>query len=331
MFMPPPPAPEMNTDMDILNQAAEQSDLAILTLGRNAGEGRDRKVENDFTLTEVEMTMIKNISTAFHKKGKKFVIVLNIGGVIETASWRDEADAILLAWQPGLEGGNSIADLLSGKVNPSGKLATSFPMKYEDVPSAKNFPGRELDPSAPSNPMRGKASEVIYEDGIYVGYRYYQSFHVKTAYPFGFGLSYTQFDYSNLKLSSESFNDNLLVSVTVTNTGKTAGKEVVELYLSAPAKTMDKPEEELKGFSKTRLLKPGESQTIQIPLSAASLASFSTSLTRWVAEAGKYKIRIGASADDIKINKEFTLEKEILLPQLNKVLVPQVVINEMKP
>jgi beta-glucosidase len=330
-FFLPPPIPEMKPDLDLINQSAEQSDLAIYTLSRNAGEGQDRKVENDFTLSDDEKAVIKEISDAFHKKGKKLVVVLNIGGVIETASWRDEADAILLAWQPGLEGGNSMTDILSGKQNPSGKLAVSFPMKYEDVPSAKSFPGRELDPNYKGNAMMGKPSEIIYEDGIYVGYRYYQSFHVKTAYPFGYGLSYTKFDYTNLTISSMSFSGNLMVSVTVTNTGKTPGKEVVELYLSAPAKTMNKPEEELKGFAKTRSLNPGESQTVQIVLTASSLASFSSSLTRWVAEPGKYKIRIGGSAEDIRMNKEFTLEKEILLPELNKVMLPQVTINELKP
>lgn len=330
-FFLPPPIPEKKQEMDMLNQAAEESDLAVITLGRNAGEGRDRKVENDFNLTEDENMMISQISDAFHKKGKHLIVVLNIGGVIETASWRDKADAILLAWQPGLEGGNSIADVISGKLNPSGKLATSFPMKYDDVSSSKSFPGRELDPGASGNPMMGKPSEVIYEDGIYVGYRYYQSFHIKTAYPFGYGLSYTQFKYSNLVLSSASFKDQLQVTVTVTNTGNTSGKEVVELYLSAPAGKMNKPEEELKAFAKTKSLKPGESQTIHLSLDASSLASFDTDLTRWVADAGTYQVKIGASAEDIKLTKDFTLASQILLPQLNKVLAPQVEIKEIKP
>jgi beta-glucosidase len=330
-FFLPPPIPEKKQEMDLLNQAAEESNLAIFTLGRNAGEGQDRKVDNDFNLSEDEKMMISQISESFHKKGKKLIVVLNIGGVVEMDSWRDKADAILLAWQPGLEGGNAIADVMSGKQNPSGKLATSFPIKYEDVSSAKSFPGRVLDPNAPGNPMMGKPSEVIYEDGIYVGYRYYQTFHVKTAYPFGFGLSYTQFKYSNLALSSPSFKDHLQVSVTVTNTGKLAGKEVVELYLSAPKGKIGKPEEELKAFAKTRSLKPGESQTIQLILNASSLASFDTDLTRWVADAGTYQVKIGSSADDIKLKKEFTLGKEILLPQLNKVLIPTVEIKEMKP
>jgi beta-glucosidase len=330
-FFLPPPIPEKKHEMDMLNQAAEESDLAILTLGRNSGEGQDRKVENDFNLSEDESMMISQISDAFHKQGKKLIVVLNVGGVIETASWKEKTDAILLAWQPGLEGGNAIADVLSGKQNPSGKLATSFPMKYDDVSSSKSFPGRVLDPNAPGNPMMGKPSEVIYDDGIYVGYRYYLSFHVKTAYPFGYGMSYTQFKYSNLVLSSGSFRDKLQASVTVTNTGSVAGKEVVELYLSAPAGKINKPEEELKAFAKTQLLKPGESQTIRLSLDASSLASFDTDLTRWVADAGTYQLKIGASAEDIKLKKDFTLDKKILLPQLNKVLVPQVEIKEIKP
>ena len=332
-FMLPPPIPEYKAESDLVNRLAEQTDLAIITLGRNAGEGADRKVENDFTISDFERALLKQVSEAFHKKGKKLVVVLNIGGVIETESWRNVADAILLAWQPGLEGGNAIADVLSGKQNPSGKLATSFPVNYEDLSSAKNFPGHELETStAPStNPMMGKPSEVIYEEGIYVGYRYFQSFHVKTAYPFGYGLSYTKFNYSNLVLSNPSFNGKLTASVTVTNTGKHAGKEVVELYLSAPAKKLYKPGEELKGFTKTRLLKPGESQTVQITLNTASLASFDTSLTRWVAEAGTYKVKIGSSVEDIRLSKDFSLAKELQLPKLNKVLVPPVDIHEMIP
>jgi beta-glucosidase len=288
-------------------------------------------VENDFTLSGDERIMIKQIAEAFHKKGKKLIVVLNIGGVVETDSWRGDADAILLAWQPGQEGGKSITDVLSGKQNPSGKLATSFPLKYEDVPSARNFPGRVLDPNAPGNPMMGKPAEVIYEDGIYVGYRYYQSFHVKTAYPFGYGLSYTHFKYSNLSLSSSSFKNKMLVNVTVTNTGRTAGKEVVELYLTAPAGKINKPEEELKGFAKTRLLNPGESQTLQLVLNTGSLASFDTNQTRWVADAGTYRVKIGASVEDIRLTKDFTLGNPIQLEKLNKVLAPAVEIKEMKP
>ncbi len=331
-FMLPPPIPEMKPDAASVASEAESSDLAIFTIGRNAGEGADRKVEKDFNLSDDEKDMIKQVSDAFHAKGKKLIVVLNIGGVIETDSWRGLADGILLAWQPGLEGGNAITDILSGKVNPSGKLATSFPIKYEDVSSAKNFPGHELEPQTAANtrPFGGRAAEVTYEEGIYVGYRYFNTFHVKTAYPFGFGLSYTQFAYSALAFSSSSFKNKLEVSVTVTNTGKLAGKEVVELYLSAPAKQMDKPREELKGFANTRLLEPGQSQTLEMTLDENALASFDTRQTRWVAESGTYQVKIGASSEDIRITKDFTLSKELQLPKLNKVLVPAINIQEMK-
>jgi beta-glucosidase len=331
-FMPPPPPPEMAITPEVIAREVNEADIAILTIGRNAGEGKDRKVEDDFTLTGEEKTMIKTVSEAFHSKGKKLVIVLNIGGVIETASWRDEADGILLAWQPGLEGGNSITDVLSGKVDPSGKLATTFPMAYADEPSAKNFPGKELpmpEGQKPS-PMMGKPSEVTYEEGIYVGYRYYNTFDVKTAYPFGFGLSYTKFKYSDLKLSSKTFNGSITATITITNDGDVAGKEVAELYVSAPQKGLPKPEEELKAFAKTKLLRPKESQTINLTLTAKDLASFDTPKLSWIAEAGTYEVKVGASSTDIKEKKKFELAKTIVTEKVHEALKPEVAIAELK-
>jgi len=330
---PTPPISEFFVNNDFIAKQADQADVAIFTLGRNAGEGRDRKVENDFNLSDTERVVIKNIADAFHAKNKKLIVVLNIGGVIEMASWRDNADAILLAWQPGLEAGNAIADILGGKANPSGKLATTFPMKYEDVPSAKNFPGKEFPEQATQGNFgfRQMPAEVTYEEGIYVGYRYFNTFNVKPAYEFGFGLSYTTFDYTNVKLSSASFAKKITATVTVKNSGKVAGKEVVELYLSAPAKKLDKPSEELKGFAKTRLLQPGESQTITFPLNAHDLASFDTTTTSWLAEAGQYTVKIGASSLNIKKTAAFGLAKEMVVEKDHKVLTPQVPINELKP
>ncbi len=312
-------APEWEATSETIEKAANISEVAIYTIGRNAGEGADRIV-SDFNLTNNEKTVIKNIADAFHAKGKKLIVILNIGGAIETASWKDNADAILLAWQPGLEAGNAVADVLIGNVNPSGKLAVSFPVKYEDEPSAKNFPGTPAD-----NP-----TEVVYEEGIYVGYRFFNSFGVKPAYPFGFGLSYTQFAYSNLKLSSTTFNNKLTAKVTITNTGKVAGKEVVQLYVSAPKSKLDKPSEELKGFAKTALLKPGASQTITFTLTAKDLASFNTNQSAWIADAGNYTIKAGASSEDIKLTKPFTLSKDIVAEKVNKALIPQIPINELK-
>ncbi|MBA4141349.1 MAG: glycoside hydrolase family 3 C-terminal domain-containing protein, partial [Segetibacter sp.] len=260
------------------------------------------------------------IADAFHAKGKKLIVILNIGGPVETTSWRDHADGILLAWQPGIEAGNSIADVLSGVVNPSGKLTATFPVKYEDLPTAKNFPG------IPAN----NPKEVVYEEGIYVGYRYFNSFGIQPAYPFGYGLSYTTFLYSNIKLSSSSFTGSIKAHVTITNTGKTPGKEVVQLYLNAPKKNVDKPSEELKGFAKTALLQPGASQTINFTLTAKDLASFNTNQSEWIADAGNYVVKIGASSRDIKLTKLFKLAKDIVVEKVNKALVPQVVIKELK-
>jgi beta-glucosidase len=260
------------------------------------------------------------------------VVVLNIGGVIDVMPWRDDADAILLAWQPGLEGGNAIADILSGKVNPSGKLATTFPVSYSDVPSAKNFPGKEFPEQATTGALGMKMipGEVTYEEGIYVGYRYYNTFKIKPAYAFGYGLSYTNFTYGPVTLSSSSFNGKLTASVTISNTGNVAGKEVVQLYISAPAGTLDKPESELKAFAKTILLQPGASQTLTFPVTAPDLTSYHTDKTSWVAEVGKYTIKVGASSLDIKQSADFNLSKEIVVEKANKGLEPQTTINELK-
>jgi len=324
-----PPIAEMSIDPAGAQKDAAANDLAIITIGRNAGEGADRKVENDFNLTSAEQQLIQTISAAYHAKHKKVVVVLNIGGVIETTSWKDQADAILLAWQPGIEAGNAVTDVLSGKVNPSGKLATTFPVSYTDVPSAKNFPGKETDPTAPSNPMMGKPAEVVYEEGIYVGYRYYHTFNVKPAYEFGYGLSYTSFKYSPVTLSTADFKGKITATVTITNTGKVPGKEVVQLYISAPGKTLNKPAEELKGFAKTRLLKAGESETISLIINARDLASYDTKAASWIAEPGTYTIKIGASSENIKAKANFTVANEIVVEKLSNLLVPKVAINEL--
>ena len=328
---PTPFAPEYKVDGGAAGQKADASDLAILYIGRNAGEGNDRKIEDDYKLTSQEEDMITQVSGAFHAKHKPVIVVLNIGGVIDVTTFRDKVDAILLAWQPGEEGGNAIADVLSGQVNSSGKLATTFPVAYADVPSAKNFPGKEF-PEKATQGMFGKSipSEVIYQEGIYVGYRYYNTFKVKPAYEFGFGLSYTNFSYGTLTLSSPTFNGKLTATVRITNTGKVAGKEVAELYLTAPKGQLDKPSEELKGFAKTRLLKPGQSQTLTFTLNAKDLASFNSAKSAWIADAGKYIVKIGASSEDIKLTKPFTLPKTLSVEKDHKAMAPQVAIDELK-
>ncbi len=328
---PTPFAPEYTVDGGSAAQKADASDIAIVYIGRNAGEGNDRKIDGDYKLTSQEEDLVTQVSTAFHAKHKPVIAVLNIGGVIDVTTFRDKVDAILLAWEPGEEGGNAIADVLSGKVNPSGKLATTFPASYSDVPSAKNFPGKEFPEKATMSVVgRSVPAEVTYQEGIYVGYRYYNTFKVKPAYEFGYGLSYTSFAYAHLALSSPAFNRKLTATVTITNTGKVAGKEVAELYLAAPKGKLDKPSEELKGFAKTRLLKPGESQTLTFTLNAKDLASFNTGKTAWIADAGKYVVKIGASSEDIRLSKPFTLAKTLVVEKDHKALAPQVAIDELK-
>lgn len=313
--------PELKLEKDFLEKQASSSEIAIITIGRNSGEGGDRKVDDDFNLANDEVELINNVSEAFHAKGKKVVVIMNVGGVIETASWKNKADAILLSWQPGQEGGNSVADVFSGKVNPSGKLTMTFPMKYEDTPSAKNWLGTPVD-----NP-----TNVTYEEGVYVGYRYYNTFNVKPSYEFGFGNSYTTFDFSDVKLSSPTFNSALTVSVTVKNTGKVSGKEVVQLYLSAPSKSIDKPKEELKAFGKTKELKPGESETLKLTLSPKDLASFLENKNAWIAEAGTYKVLVGASSLDIKKTLEFSVPNELTVEKVKKAFDLETKFVELKP
>ena len=337
------PIEELSLNADLIKGISASSDAAIITIGRNAGEGADRtNSRGDFLLNDTEQQLMKNVTTAFRAKGKKVIVILNIGGVIETASWREQPDAILLTWQAGQEAGNSIADILVGKVNPSGRLAITFPVDYKDVPSSANFPGTVIqkDNEAPKKEgedgfmesfMKPKDAKVVYEDGIYVGYRFYETFKVKPAYEFGYGLSYTSYVFSNLKLSSPKFAGKITVTVDVTNTGKVAGKEVAQLYLGAPSEKLDKPVEELKGFAKTKLLQPGESQTLTFVLDSHSLASFDPSVSSWIADAGKYDVRVGASSKDISQTTSFTLAKTLTVKKESSSLLPKEKINELKP
>jgi beta-glucosidase len=315
-FQRKPPIPERAVGAEEIARLAGEADVALFTLGRNSGEGRDRAREGDFELTAVEKSLIQDLATAFHAQKKKLVVVLNIGGVIETASWRELPDAILLAWQPGQESGHAIADVLTGQTPPSGKLATTFPMGWEDVPSSANFPGKTLEGPDPNAQQQGpfragdRAAEVEYTDDVFVGYRHFATKGVKTAYPFGFGLSYTRFQYSDLRLSSADFRGELKASVTVANAGSVVGREVVQLYLSAPGKAIPKPALELRGFAKTRTLKPGESETLSFTLTSRDLASFDEPSSSWRAEAGTYTVKVGASVEDIRRTATFVKATE---------------------
>ena len=301
--------PEMAVSRPIINVQAQESDLAIITLGRQAGEGSDRQVDDDFTLTDVERQLITDVCNAFHLANKPVVVVLNMGNVIETASWKSMPDAILLAWQPGQEGGYSVADVLTGKAYPSGKLTMTWPNNLIDLPSSASFPN--VRPAAPRGRGNNKVEFQDYTkhtEDINVGYRHFTTTKESVSYPFGFGLSYTTFSYS--KPVVKATKDGLTATITVTNTGKRAGKEVVELYVSAPAGGLEKPARELKAFAKTRELQPNQSETLTMNLSLYDLASYNETTQAWETAAGKYTIGFGASVEDIRATAPFNLSKQ---------------------
>lgn len=307
-YLSKPRIAERVVDEAELEQLAQQQDVAVVTFGRGSGEFVDRNAEGDFSLTAAEHALLERTATAFHARGKKLVVVLNIGGVIETASWNRFADAILLAWLPGQEAGNAIADVLSGAVNPSGKLVDTFALRLGDYPASRGFPGKQLlgpDPNAKSIfGQIARAAEVEYSDGIWVGYRHFDTHKVEVAYPFGFGLSYTTFGYSDLQVEAGG-SGAVRASVKVTNTGKVAGREVTQVYVSAPQGGLEKPAQELRAFGKTGLLQPGQSQVLQFEIEGKDLASFDSTLGRWVADAGTYSLRVGASSRDIRAQQAF--------------------------
>ena len=300
-FYPTPRPTELIPSAAELAASARKNDIAIITFGRNSGEFFDR-TSADFSLNAGEKQLLNNVTKAFHAAGKKVVVVLNVGGVIETASWKNIPDAILLAWQAGQEGGNSVTDILTGKESPSGKLPMTFPVNLMDAGSSANFP---IDADAgvyflEKRPDLGvkDVDETRYEEGIYVGYRWFDKQSIPVSYPFGYGLSYTKFDYSDVAASQAD--GKVKVSVKVTNTGSVAGKEAVEIYVSAPVGTLDKPVKELKAFAKTRKLAPGESQTLDITFAAADMSSYDESKSAWVLDPGTYQILVGASSADIR-------------------------------
>ena len=315
-----------------INNEARNNDVAVIVIGRNAGEGADRRMVDDFDLTSIERDLIRDVSIAFHGAGKKVIVVLNVGGVIETNSWKNSVDAIVLPWSPGQEGANAVADVLTGKVNPSGKLPMTFPINFMDHPSSANFPynydrnaGAMGGGRGPQQP-RKDVDYTNYEEGIYVGYRYFSTAGKEVSYPFGYGLSYTSFAYSKPVVKAVA--DGFEASVTVTNTGSVAGKEVVELYVSAPAGGLEKPACELKGFAKTRELKPGESQVVTIKVSNYDIASYNEATSSWEAAAGAYKVAFGASVADVRASATYQLKKPASW-KMNKLFELDAPLNEL--
>ena len=306
--------PEISLSPIAIDKEVRTADAAIITIGRQAGEGVDRDIETEFNLIPEERALITDICNTFHAVGKPVIVIINSGSVIETASWSQYPDAILCAWQPGMEGGNSIADLLTGKVNPSGKLTMTWPIAATDHASTKNFPGqidfytfKEM--AANKRPIAGH-TYTNHEEDIYVGYRYFDTFQKNVAYPFGFGLSYTTFEFSKPKCYQYIHkNDGVVIKITVKNTGSVAGKEVAQVYVQAPKGRLEKPAQELKAFAKTRELQPGESQILTMTIPVRDLASFDEANSQWITEAGTYTFRIGASSRDIRATVSLALKE----------------------
>ena len=295
-FWTVPVVQEIVVSQQDAERLARDNDLCILTIGRMAGEGGDRKLERgDYYLNDVEDANLNTLCKAFHQQGKKVVVLLNMGNMIEMVSWNQLPDAILHCWLPGQEAGNSIADVLTGKVTPSGKLPFTIAERYEDYPSAGNFPE-----------SNGNAAVVEYKEDIYVGYRHFDKTLTTVTYPFGFGLSYTAFAYEQMHVEAEG---NLLrVRVTVKNIGQRAGKEAVQLYVAAPKADFDRPVKELKAFCKSRLLQPNESQMLIMTVKREDLASWDETAHRWSITPGTYTFLVGASATDMKLQTDCNIK-----------------------
>ena len=300
-FYPVPRPSEMVPTGVELAASAKANDVAIITFGRNSGEFFDR-TSADFSLSAQERRLLENVTRIFHAARKKVIVVLNIGGVIETASWKNIPDAILLAWQAGQEGGNSVTDILTGKQSPSGKLPMTFPVNLMDAGSSANFPIDAADEVYFMNRREDVGKKDVdvttYAEDIYVGYRWFDKKQLPVSYPFGYGLSYTTFEYSAPSVSNNG--TTITAQVTVKNTGSVAGKEAVQLYVTAPAGKLDKPVRELKAYAKTKELAPGESQKLTLTFPTSELASFDEAASAWKVDAGTYNFQFGASSRDIR-------------------------------
>ena len=339
-LLPPARADEKQFTADELNAAIEGSDVAIISLGRKSGEAADRS-EADFYLKEGEAQLIKAVSEAYHAKGKKVVVLLDICSPIDVASWQDLVDAVVCTWQGGQESGFSVADVLSGKVNPSGKLPMTFQIKYGDAYADKFFPanvddktlgamfmwGYNKDKAPKDRQPQANIDFTNYEEDIYVGYRYFDSFGKPVAYPFGFGLSYTTFGYDNLTCTVDG--DLVTVKVDVKNTGKCAGRNVVELFVAAPnSKKLNKPEKELRNYAKTRLLQPGQTETVTMTVKAEDLASFNEKASAWKTDAGIYTFMICSSASDVEA--QTTAKVKAWTKKVHNVMKPNVKLNLLR-
>lgn len=302
---------------DYIVRVAKENDIALVMIGRTAGEDQDSKNEaGSYLLTDVEKDMIKKVSQAF----KRTVVVLNVGNIIDM-KWVDEYNpsAVLYAWQGGQEGGNGVVDVLTGRVNPCGKLTDTIAKNIEDYPSTKNF---------------GDPERNYYEEDIYVGYRYFETFaKEKVMYPFGYGLSYTSFDINGKLL--ESTHEEIVVEANVTNNGNMSGKEVVQVYIEAPQGKLGKPVRALVGFKKTGIIKPGECEKLIINIPKSYIASYDDRgvdgyKSCYVLEEGLYKIYIGSDVRNAEESGQYD-EKFTIVESLEEACAPIVYFKRIKP
>ena len=339
-LMPPARADEKQFTADELNAAIEGSDVAIISLGRKSGEAADRS-EADFYLKDGEAQLIKAVSETYHAKGKQVIVLLDICSPMDVASWQDQVDALVCTWQGGQESGFSVADVLSGKVNPSGKLPMTFQIKYGDAYADQFFPanvddktlgamfmwGYNKDQAPKERTPQANIDYTNYEEDIYVGYRYFDSFGKPVAYPFGFGLSYTTFAYENMSVSEA--NGVYTVKVDVKNTGSCAGRNVVELFVAAPnSKKLNKPEKELRNYAKTKLLQPGQSETITMTVKTEDLASFNEKASAWKTDAGRYDFLICSSASTVEAKASAPVKA--WTKKVHNVMKPNVKLNLLR-
>lgn len=278
---------------------ARTADVALLYISlpdSKESEGYDR---SDLDLTGQQVALIKAVCAV----QPNTVVILNNGAPVVMGEWIEGTAAVLEAWMMGQAGGGAIADVLYGRVNPAGRLAESFPARLEDTPAYLNWPGEN--------------GEVRYGEGLFIGYRYYDKKQIGVQFPFGYGLSYTTFAYANARVSAESFTDTdgLSVSVDVTNTGSTPGKETVQVYVRDVQASLVRPEKELKGFAKVELA-PGETKTATVKLDFRAFAFYHPGYKQWITEDGEFEILVGSSAQDIHCRKTVTLKSTLELPSL---------------
>ena len=294
-------------DIDAYIEAAKGADVAFYVVARNSGEFADRKnAKLDYELSDNERANIEKIAKAFDKT----VIILNVGGVMDTKFFKEikELDAMLLMSQAGMRGGDAVVAVLNGTVTPSGKLTDTWPVNYSDYACAAEFGQND-----------GDVNHELYKDDIYVGYRYFDTFGKEVAYPFGYGLSYTDFDIEIVDVAVAG--ENVVVTATVTNTGDAVGKEVVEVYFSAPDGALEKPYQELAGYAKTKDIKPGKSQSVQITFPISEMSSYSMEKAAYILEKGDYVIRVGNSSRNTAVGAVLTLAEDKITEQLSNQMV----------